>query len=75
MATLYISDLMIDLGPLAKGDYTLAFNLFHLLIDDFALVAKLGANSGLMLLPIPYDEPIDFGYHHADADELLLDGH
>ena len=28
MGTLYISDVTIDLDPLAKGDYTLAFDLF-----------------------------------------------
>ena len=42
MGTLYISDMTIDLGPLAKGDHTLAFDLFHPPVDDFTLVATLG---------------------------------
>ena len=55
MGTLYISDLTIDGldGPLAKGDYTLAFDLFHPPVDDFTLVATLGANSSLTFLARP----------------------
>ena len=74
MGTLCISDVTIDLGPLVKGDYTLAFDLFHPPVNDFTLVTMLGANSGLTSLARPYNKPIDFGYRHADADEVLLDG-
>ena len=46
MGTLYGSNLKVDLGPLAQGDYTLAFGLFYLPVDDFTLNAT------------PHDEPI-----------------
>ena len=72
MGTLYISDVTIDLGPLEKGDYTLAFDLFHSPVDHFTLVARLAANSGLTSVATPYDEPIDFGYRHSDAIDIDL---